>query len=141
MPSTSTSRDPFSTTKLCQLSLEGLPTQIRTVTLELDAQATIRTLLHDAAGLQMLFAPGLSPSLAVALLLGDTAASALRALVGVVHHSDPVIVETAEVLPTLRSALALWMRHVLEHAPHPSGGASSGEATKACSIRAVVCTP
>ena len=117
----------FSTTQVLPLSLTGLRNQVlSTATLELAPEATIRGLLHAsaAAGLQLLVAPGPCESIVVALLVNDgaRAKAQLGKLPGVARCSGPVPVDVAEVLPTIRSALLLWLRHVLEHAPHPSGG-------------------
>ena len=117
----------FSTTQVLPLSLTGLRNQVlSTATLELAPEGTIRGLRHAsaAAGLQLLVAPGPCESIVVALLVNDgaRAKAQLGKLPGVARCSGPVPVDVAEVLPTIRSALLLWLRHVLEHAPHPSGG-------------------
>jgi hypothetical protein len=117
----------YTTTQLLPLSLTGLQSigHLSTATLELiDGKNGIRGLLHaaTAAGLDLLFAPGPCDSIVVALLVNDGARAKLGKLPGVARCSGLVPVSVAEVLPTLRSALVLWLRHVLEHAPHPSGG-------------------
>ena len=115
----------FSTTQVLPLSLTGLRNQVlSTATLELAPEATIRGLLHASAAAGLLVAPGPCESIVVALLVNDgaRAKAQLGKLPGVARCSGPVPVDVAEVLPTIRSALLLWLRHVLEHAPHPSGG-------------------
>ena len=115
----------FSTTQVLPLSLTGLRNQVlSTATLELAPEATIRGLLHASAAAGLLVAPGPCESIVVALLVNDgaRAKAQLGKLPGVARCSGPVPVDVAEVLPTIRSALLHWLRHVLEHAPHPSGG-------------------